>query len=119
MDIWSAGVILFAMLCGYLPFEDPCTVNLYKKILNAEYNIPAHVSSEAASLLEKILVVDPAERLTVKQIRQHAWFRLVPLSKQEKLATLSVLQGIHTLPVNSKVLEILEISYDFDKEQVK
>ncbi len=33
VDIWSCGVILFAMLCGYLPFEDPDTSNLYKKIL--------------------------------------------------------------------------------------
>ena len=40
VDIWSCGVILFALLCGYLPFEDPNTANLYKKILNANYQIP-------------------------------------------------------------------------------
>lgn len=33
VDIWSAGVILFALICGHLPFEDPITTNLYKKIL--------------------------------------------------------------------------------------
>jgi len=32
-DIWSCGIILFAMLCGYLPFEDPHTPTLYQKII--------------------------------------------------------------------------------------
>lgn len=36
-DIWSSGVVLFAMICGYLPFEDPKTSNLYKKILSADF----------------------------------------------------------------------------------
>ncbi len=37
VDIWSCGVILFALLCGFLPFEDPNTSSLYKKILAADY----------------------------------------------------------------------------------
>jgi 5'-AMP-activated protein kinase catalytic alpha subunit len=37
VDIWSCGVILFALICGYLPFEDPNTSNLYKKILSADF----------------------------------------------------------------------------------
>lgn len=43
-DIWSCGVILFAMICGYLPFEDPNTASLYKKITSGEYKIPKFVS---------------------------------------------------------------------------
>jgi len=41
VDIWSIGVILFAMICGYLPFEDPNTSELYKKILAGDYQCPS------------------------------------------------------------------------------
>jgi 5'-AMP-activated protein kinase catalytic alpha subunit len=44
VDIWSCGVVLFAILSGYLPFEDPNTSKLYKKILSADYELPDFVS---------------------------------------------------------------------------
>jgi 5'-AMP-activated protein kinase catalytic alpha subunit len=37
VDIWSSGIILYAMLCGYLPFEDPNTSKLYKKIIAGDF----------------------------------------------------------------------------------
>lgn len=46
-DIWSCGIILFAMICGYLPFEDPNTPALYKKITSGDFNIPKFVSPSA------------------------------------------------------------------------
>jgi serine/threonine protein kinase len=74
VDVWSCGVILFAMICGYLPFEDPNTSLLYKKILTADYKCAKWVSSEAQDLLRKILNTDPEKRFTIDMIRSHPWF---------------------------------------------
>lgn len=46
-DLWSAGVVLYAMLCGFLPYEDQKTSNLYKKIMSADYTMPKFLSPEA------------------------------------------------------------------------
>ena len=82
-DIWSSGVVLFAMICGYLPFEDPKTSNLYKKILNADYQIPKFVSNEGRDLIQKILNTDPDERFTITDIRTHPWFKQVQRPDKE------------------------------------
>jgi 5'-AMP-activated protein kinase catalytic alpha subunit len=58
-DIWSCGVILFAMICGYLPFEDPNTSVLYKKITAGDFNIPKFVSPLAREFLQRLLTTDP------------------------------------------------------------
>ena len=53
-DIWSSGVTLFAMLCGYLPFEDGNTAMLYQKILTAAYQTPSFLSKVGHILIRNI-----------------------------------------------------------------
>ena len=47
------------MICGYLPFEDPDTDKLYKKIMNCQYQIPSWVGGEVRDLITKILNTNP------------------------------------------------------------
>ena len=75
-DLWSCGVVLYAMLCGYLPFEDQKTPDLYRKILNADYTLPEFLSPQAQDMIDRIFQTDPTKRITVEEIRQHPWYAM-------------------------------------------
>ncbi|KAI8086385.1 uncharacterized protein BX664DRAFT_282272 [Halteromyces radiatus] len=73
-DIWSCGVILYALLTGHLPFDDENIRQLLKKVKAGKYTMPDDISRNAQDLIRRILVVDPSKRLTMDQIMAHPWF---------------------------------------------
>nr|KAJ0207850.1 hypothetical protein LSAT_V11C500236580 [Lactuca sativa] len=75
VDVWSCGVILYALLCGTLPFDDENIPNLFKKIKSGIYTLPSHLSAGARDLIPRMLVVDPVKRITIAELRQHPWFK--------------------------------------------
>lgn len=75
VDVWSMGVILYALLCGSLPFDDENIPNLFKKIKGGIYTLPGHIGEPTKDLIAKMLVVDPLQRITIAEIRQHPWFK--------------------------------------------
>ena len=74
IDIWSSGIILFAMLCGYLPFEDDSNDVLFQKILECKLDYPDFLSEYSIDLMNKILVTDPQKRIDIINIKKHPFY---------------------------------------------
>ena len=79
VDVWSIGVILYILLCGFPPFYDENNAVLFKQIKQGAYSFPSpywdEVSDGAKDLVKKILHIDPKKRYTIKQCLEHEWIK--------------------------------------------
>ena len=75
IDLWACGVILFAMLCGYLPFDDKNNAELFRRILECKIDYPeeddVELSEISLDLINKILTPNPKKRISIENILEH------------------------------------------------
>lgn len=122
LDIWSMGVVLYVLVCGALPFDGPTLPILRQRVLEGRFRIPYFMSEDCEHLIRRMLVLDPAKRLTIAQIKEHKWMLVeVPVQRpilypqgQENEPSIGefneqVLRLMHSLGIDQqKTIESLE-----------
>ena len=74
-DIWNAGLVLYSMLCGYLPFHDDNEDINIKHIISGFYQIPSFISEKCAEVIKKCLEIDPCKRICFKELINLKWIK--------------------------------------------
>uniref|UniRef100_A0A673KWD3 non-specific serine/threonine protein kinase n=1 Tax=Sinocyclocheilus rhinocerous TaxID=307959 RepID=A0A673KWD3_9TELE len=108
LDIWSLGVVLYVLVCGSLPFDGDSLPALRQRVTEGRFRIPFFMSQDCENLIRKMLVVDPAKRISVAQIKQHRWMLADPSAPHQTLSLSLTDYNSNLGDYNEPVLSIMQ-----------
>ena len=112
-DVWSSGVLLYSMVCGYLPFSEEDEYENIRNILKGNYEISKdELSPELIDLIKHLLDIDPKTRYTLEQIKNHPWLNLISPNPRP-----GIIIGYHRIPIDEKIIKQFE-SYIYNWEEI-
>eukprot|EP00002_Diphylleia_rotans_P040771 TRINITY_DN9751_c0_g1_i1.p1 TRINITY_DN9751_c0_g1~~TRINITY_DN9751_c0_g1_i1.p1 ORF type:complete len:521 (+),score=79.56 TRINITY_DN9751_c0_g1_i1:178-1740(+) len=112
VDIWSCGVILYALVCGRLPFDEQNVATLFKKIKSGVFHLPGFLSDLCNDLLLRMICVDPLQRITLQQIKSHPWFQVQVPSYIQDYPDNSIAFGLSEREALDLVMKIFRLTED-------
>ncbi|XP_075218658.1 MAP kinase-activated protein kinase 2 [Lycorma delicatula] len=129
-DIWSLGVIMYILLCGFPPFFSdhghPISPGMKKRIRTGQYDFPApewsNVSQDAKDLIKGMLEVDSTKRLTIEQVMRNKWIALYMEVPQTPLHTGQMLrEGVDVWPEVQEEMtrSLATMRVDYDQVHIK
>jgi len=109
-DIWSCGVILYTMVCGYFPFDGANKTIIYSKIVSSDFNVPDALSSDLKDLLRSILNKNPENRIGIEHMKKHTWF----IARNQSITSHCETQN----PIDKNILQQMNL-FGLSAKQVK
>jgi serine/threonine protein kinase len=103
VDIWCLGILLFEMLCGFTPFKGSTKDTIIENITKKKVKFPRSISTESKDLILKILEKNPTKRMSIEEIKEHAWVVKKSVGKPPE-------------PVTPKKIEVKNNSKDVESQ---
>ena len=119
VDIWSAGIVLYFMLSGRLPFQADTDEELYKKIIDAKITNIKGISKEGNDLVKQILNPNPRKRISIFKIKSHPWFNLFNNNNFVNINYYGLSVNKYVIPIDEEIVEEIKNQFNLSDVEIR